>query len=89
MLLNDIMSGSLPIIKPPSEATSGSWSNLERNLVVGAIVDNDEIKLPLIHLDSQKFGWQEVRLSLTKVSLLVEVLENEMASQSDEYPVGH
>jgi len=51
-----IMSGSLPIIKPPPEATSGSLSNLELNLVVGAIVYNDEIKLPLIHLDSQMFG---------------------------------
>lgn len=50
------MSGSLPIIKPSPEATSGSLSNLELNLVVGAIVYNDQIKLPLIHLDSQMFG---------------------------------
>lgn len=48
----NIMSGYLPIIKLQLEATSGSLSNPELNLAVGAIVDSDEIRRSPIHQDS-------------------------------------
>ena len=41
ILNNDIMSGSITIIKPQLGATNGNLSNLELSLAVGVIVGSD------------------------------------------------